>query len=95
MKKTWFITGSMDGVLFARASRTDIRVIRKDESFLGVPFAELEVGQSVEEKTPGEELARKLADNPRFKRAGESGIAYIIAGYSEFRMGSHLHRAQH
>lgn len=35
------------------ASRTDGRVIRPGESFLGIPFDKLKVGMSIEEQIPG------------------------------------------
>jgi hypothetical protein len=34
-------------VKFARASRTDIRAVRPGETFLGVPYDELEIGMEV------------------------------------------------
>jgi hypothetical protein len=43
-RKTWYIQGTLAGVKFARASRTDIRAIRPGETFLGVPYDELEIG---------------------------------------------------
>jgi hypothetical protein len=49
--KTWFIIGDMVGKLFARSEK-DIRVIREGETFLGIPFAELKVGDYVEETSP-------------------------------------------
>ena len=46
-RKTWYIVGEMDGVKFARASRTDIRTIRRGESFCGVAYDELVVGMQL------------------------------------------------
>jgi hypothetical protein len=51
--KTWFISGTIAGVLIARSSRTDLRAIRRGEEFLGVPWRQLEVGMTLEERTPG------------------------------------------
>ena len=39
----------MDGVKFARASRTHLKAVRPGETFLGIPYDELEIDSFVEE----------------------------------------------
>lgn len=72
-RKTWFIQGSMDGWLFASASRTDLQAIRRGETFLGIPWRKLKVGQFIEEMTPGKgEIV--AVEPPRFPIATNTGV---------------------
>ena len=73
----------MAGVLIARASRTDIRAIRRGEDFLGIPFAKLKVGAYVEEQLPGK---GKLVDGG--KKPKRSRKAAKALGYPRDKLGN-------